>query len=89
MRVDKLKQAVRQIYDTKETEILCSECFDQLSEYVDREIAHESVEQQMPEIKYHLEQCRVCFEEYETLRDLVRLETQGQVPSIDELKKSL
>lgn len=36
-----------------------------------------------------LEQCAVGREEYETLRELARLEAEGRPPSIDDLRRSL
>ena len=89
MKVSTLERALRHVYDAKENEMLCSEFFEQLAEYVDREIAGEEVARHLPEVKYHLEHCGVCGEEYETLRDLARLEASGRMPSVDELKKSL
>ncbi len=88
MKDSKLEKALKSVYDAKDNEILCSEFFEQLSEYVDREIAGEPMAQRMPEVKYHLEHCRVCGEEYETLRDLAGLEAEGRAPSVDDLKKS-
>ncbi len=72
--VDKL----RLVYDTKEDDILCSECFDLVSQYVDREIAGEPVADRMPQVKYHLEHCGVCRDEYVVLRDLARLEAEEE-----------
>ncbi|HEX9077207.1 MAG TPA: hypothetical protein VF932_15580 [Anaerolineae bacterium] len=89
MKVSTLERALRHVYDAKEKEMLCSEFFEQIAEYVDREIVGEQVAQHLPEVKYHLEHCGVCGEEYETLRDLARLEASGRMPSVDELKKSL
>jgi hypothetical protein len=89
VQVSKLERALRLVYDAKEKEMLCSEFFELLAEYVDREIAGEEVERRLPEVKYHLEHCGVCGEEYETLRDLARLEAAGRMPTLDELKKSL
>ena len=89
MKKSTLGQALRLVYDAKEKEMLCSEFFERLPEYVDREVAGEEVARHLPEVKYHLEHCGVCGEEYETLRDLARLEAGGQLPSVDELKRSL
>ncbi len=71
---------MRLVYDAREDEILCSEFFDLVSQYVDREVAGEPVADQMPQVKYHLEHCRVCGEEYAVLRDLARMEVEGRAP---------
>ena len=40
-------------------------------------------------IKAHLNQCRACRDEYEALRDLRRLEENGELPSLDDLQNSI
>lgn len=72
MNPSKLERLLRSIHETRDDEILCSECFDRLSDYVDLEIGGENAPKQMPRVKQHLGQCRVCREEYETLLDLAR-----------------
>ncbi len=80
---------MRLVLDAQEQEIPCSEFFERISEYVDGEIAGERVAEKMPDVKYHLEHCRVCGEEYVTLRDLARLDAEGRPPTVEEIKKSL
>ncbi len=75
MKQSKFERIMRSVYETQDEEIACSECFDQVSDYVDLEIAGADAAKKMPRAKQHLDQCRVCREEYETLLDLARLET--------------
>lgn len=72
MNQPRFERILRSIYETRDDEILCSECFDRLSDYVDLEIAGEDAPKQMPRFEQHLNQCRVCREEHETLLDLAR-----------------
>ena len=81
------QRLVRSIAQTEDEEISCSECFDLVSEYVDREVAADG--RRLPQLEQHLQQCSVCREEYEILRDLARLEADGRVPSADDLRRSL
>lgn len=74
------------IFHTQDEEISCSECFDGVSQYVDLELAGADPAAEMPEVKQHLDQCPACHEEYETLRDLARLENEGGPPSSNELQ---
>ena len=74
---------------TQEHELSCTDCFDVLPQYVDLEVAGEAPERQLPLFRQHLEQCAVCREEYETVRELARLEAEGRTPSIDDLRRSL
>jgi predicted anti-sigma-YlaC factor YlaD len=83
------RRLVRDIVHTDDEEISCSECFDLVSDYVDREIAGTVHERRLPQLEQHLQQCGVCREEYEVLRDLARLEAEGRVPSTDDLRRSL
>lgn len=80
---------LKNIYETRENEISCSECFDLVSRYVELEIAREDASGKMPEVRHHLNQCRACRDEYEALRDLRRLEDDGELPSVDDLKNSI
>ncbi|MGH2521771.1 MAG: anti-sigma factor family protein [Anaerolineales bacterium] len=75
------RQWLRQIEATQDEELSCSECFDQISEYVDLELASQPAPERLPQLRQHLDQCRVCREEYEVLRDLARLEAKGGPPS--------
>ena len=78
----------RHIRETADEEISCTECFDLVPQYVDLEIAGHPVDTALPRLRQHLDRCAVCREEYETLRDFARLEAEGRLPSIDELRDS-
>ena len=80
---------LKNIFDTRENEISCSECFDLISRFVELEIAGQDAAGKMPEIRHHLNQCRACRDEYEALRDLRRLEENGDLPSLDDLQNSI
>ena len=77
---------LRHIRETVDEEISCTECFDLVPRYVDLEIAGRAAETELPRLRQHLDRCGVCLEEYETLRELVRLEAEGRLPSIDDLR---
>lgn len=76
-----LRRLLQGIADTQDEEISCTECFDVLSAAVDLELGGTVVAQALPRLRQHLQQCGVCREEYETLRDLVRLEADGRPPA--------
>ncbi len=86
MKSDRFERWLQNIYHTRDQEISCSECFDSVSHFVDMELSGEDAASKMPQVKHHLDQCRACREEYETLRDLKRLENEGNLPSLDDLK---
>ena len=88
MKKDRLERWLQNIYQTRDEEISCSECFDLVSQYVDVELSGEDAARQMPQLTHHLKQCAACREEYETLRDLARLDKDGKLPSLDDLGDS-
>ena len=68
------RRMVQEIVETDDEEISCAECFDLASDYVDLEVYGTAGTQILPQLQRHLMHCGVCREEYEVLRDLVRLE---------------
>jgi hypothetical protein len=81
-----LRRLVRSIADTEDEEISCSECFNLVSQYVDLEISGMVTDHTLPRLRLHLQQCGVCQEEYEVLRDLAHLEAQSGGASADDAK---
>lgn len=86
MKSNRLEKWLQNIYNTQAVEISCSECFDLVSHFVEMELSGEDAVAQMPQLKQHLGQCSACREEYETLRDLGRLENKGELPSLEDLQ---
>ena len=89
MDVSRLERLLRLAARTQEQELSCTECFDLLPQYVDLEVAGEAPDRQLPLFRQHLDQCAVCREEYETVRELARLEAEGRSPSTDDLRRTL
>ncbi len=77
---------LQRIYHTRSEEISCSECFDLVSGYVELEVSGVDGADKLPQVKQHLNQCPACHEEYETLRDLRRLEVEHGSPTLDDLR---
>jgi hypothetical protein len=74
---------VRRVWEI-EDEIPCTECFLLVPRYADLEVAGEAADKKLPHVRQHLNECGVCREAYEILRDLVRREAEGRPPSSDE-----
>ncbi len=89
MKNDRLERWLPNIYNTQDEEISCSECFDLVSHFVEVELSGADAAAQMPKVKQHLHQCPACRTEYETLRDLQRLENESNFPSLDDLQNSI
>jgi hypothetical protein len=86
MKSNRFENWLQNIFDTQDEEISCTECFDSVSHLVELELSGEDPALKMPQVVQHLHQCSVCREEYETLRDLQRLENEGGSPSLDDLR---
>jgi hypothetical protein len=67
-----IERLLRLVARTEDEEISCTTCFELLPPYVDLEVMGENPDRHIPGFRQHLEQCGVCREEYETLRDLMR-----------------
>jgi predicted anti-sigma-YlaC factor YlaD len=85
----RLERLLRLVARTEDEELSCDECFDLLPQYVDLEVSREVPNVRLPLFRRHLEQCAVCREEYEIVRELTRLEAEGRPPAIDDLRRSL
>ncbi|MEM5774572.1 MAG: hypothetical protein AAGU05_06180 [Anaerolineaceae bacterium] len=86
---NKISRLLKRVNNTVENEINCSVCLEQISRYVDLELATGQAGQRMPQVAQHLGQCGVCHEEYQMLHELAVLESQGGLPSNDVLKNRL
>jgi predicted anti-sigma-YlaC factor YlaD len=84
-----LEQLLRLVAQTEDEELSCTACFELLPLYVDLEVSRQYPDVCLPLFRSHLEQCADCREEYETVRELARLEAEGHSPSIDDLRGSL
>jgi hypothetical protein len=89
VKKDRFERWLQNIDRTENEEISCSECFDLVSHFVEVELAGQDAAAKMPQLRQHLDQCAACHEEYETLRDLQRLENEGELPSADDLHDKL
>ncbi len=63
---------------TQPHEIACSECFNQISTYVDLKVAGQDAASALPEVAQHLLQCPACAEEYQALLDLAWIEARDE-----------
>ncbi|MCW5878496.1 MAG: hypothetical protein KIS80_06480 [Anaerolineales bacterium] len=62
-----LKKLIRRALHTRSEEIGCETCFESLDRFVELELDGKDASQAFPLIKYHLELCTGCAEEYQAL----------------------
>ncbi|MDZ7691929.1 MAG: hypothetical protein U5K69_12510 [Balneolaceae bacterium] len=72
LTTDLLKKMIRMVKMTKPDEIGCEECFEELHEFAEMELAGKSPEDAMPLVKDHLDRCGSCREEYEALLEAMK-----------------
>lgn len=87
MQKNRFEHLLKNLHTTQDDEISCSECFDQVSHFVEVEVSGQDASAKLPQLKQHLDQCPACRQEYETLRDLQVLENKDDRLSIDDLRK--
>ena len=63
---------MKRVLGPAEPELLCDECFEKLDEYVELELQGARADELIPGLRAHLQGCRACHEDYESLRELVR-----------------
>ena len=64
---DIFRMLLREIAETREVEIGCDECFEQVDRFVEMKITGLNTAQAMPLVQEHLEICGECREEFEAL----------------------
>lgn len=80
---------LKRVLATQDDEIYCSECQDLVSQYVHIELETGEAAAHMPQLAHHLDQCPACWETYQILRQLARLEARGELPDVHELREWL
>lgn len=75
---DMMKGIVRGILSTREEEIGCDDCYEQLDRFVDLVLAGKDVSGALPLVQEHLDRCADCREEFEAL--LAALTHNGSRP---------
>ncbi len=75
LNIKSLKKMVRAIIATREDEIGCADCFAQLDQFADMQLAGKKADEAMPLVQAHLNMCGNCREEFEAL--LIALGTGG------------
>jgi hypothetical protein len=76
---DDLDKLVRAVAETREEEIGCDECLEQLDRFVEMELAGLDAAAAMPLVRDHLDKCGDCREEFEMLLESLRA-TEGSMP---------
>jgi hypothetical protein len=71
-------ELLRRLLGPTGPQITCDECFELLDKYVELELAGEDADRRLPGMREHMQGCPACDDDHESLRDFVRLESQGE-----------
>lgn len=69
---DRLLGFVNMVMATRDDEISCAECGEQLSRFAELTLAGKSANEAIPLVKDHLDRCAECREEFEALLEVLR-----------------
>jgi hypothetical protein len=86
MKRERFGAWLRNIYETQDVEISCTECFELVSSLVEAEVSGRDVAAEFPRVTQHLEQCRACRDEFESLLDLRHVEDSSGLMSLQDLR---
>lgn len=70
-----LDPTLLRLLGSREPEIGCDACFEQLDRYVELELAGAPADALVPGLRAHLTGCPACAEEHESLRALLELDS--------------
>ena len=69
---DTIRKMMNSIRMTRDQEITCDHCFDELDQFIEMKLNGLNAEEAMPLVKEHLERCAACREEYEILLEALK-----------------
>src|SRR4051795_12631427 len=75
-----LEKIVKMVSRTREEEIGCDECFEQLDRFVEMQLSGLNPAEAMPLVKDHLDKCGDCREEFEALIEALQTEIDSPGP---------
>jgi hypothetical protein len=72
LKRDDVVKLVRVVAETREIEIGCDECFEQLDSFAEAELSGAGARSAMPLVGDHLDKCADCHSTFEALLTAVR-----------------
>jgi predicted anti-sigma-YlaC factor YlaD len=66
-----IQQLVLALKHTKNEELDCEDVYNLIDQYVELTLQGKDTQELLPLVYHHLEMCRDCREEYETLKDIL------------------
>jgi hypothetical protein len=73
---DTIRKMMNSIRSTRDQEITCGHCFEELDQFIEMKLRGLNAEEAMPLVKEHLDRCAPCREEYEILLEALKAMTE-------------
>jgi hypothetical protein len=67
----KMADLLRRLLGPEGPEVGCDQCFEQLDQYVELELAGADADERLPGMRAHLQGCPACSEDHASLRALL------------------
>ena len=67
-----IRKMLNAVKSTRDQELTCGHCFDELDHFIEMRLAGKNVEEAMPLVQEHLDRCQACREEYEVLLEAIQ-----------------
>ena len=65
------KDSLERLLGPRGEEVSCEQCFEQLDQYVELELAGKDADAELPGLREHLDGCSACEQDHQSLRALV------------------
>lgn len=72
LNAQSIRKMMRQVFATREQEIGCEECFEQVDRFAELVLDGKPAAEAMPLVQDHLQKCADCREEFEALLEALR-----------------
>ena len=72
---NQIKNLLQLLTKTKDRELNCEECLQQVAEYAEQSLAGSDISKAMALVEQHLSVCQECEEEYQALLSVLKTES--------------
>lgn len=72
LKSEQVGQLLKMIQATRDVEITCPECLDELDKYTQRILDGEPIEGVLDRVREHLEDCPCCTNQYKLVRETLQ-----------------
>jgi hypothetical protein len=79
LTLDVLKKMVRSIATTRDEELGCEDCFEELDQFAELKLKDKNAAEALPLVQQHLSRCGNCREEFEAFMEAIKA-TDSQKP---------